>query len=256
MQDIPSSVSIPFRVNENVADFCRRIFVEPLGKIMLAVVVLSLLFTLGWAVFGVREKHMRRISSVLLILTCGLTLLPIFLYGGDAVYTVFADPIYYPFVFAWLVFFTAIFLGRFNIGGKHILFGCSFVLGLLSLMFGLELMKVSVNTWKSTFPAFAHLEIISAIVILQTITYLHRANRTYGMWKIAAAGASFVIVFLQYFEILPPIWADSDIAFENILFLIIAGLTLEGFLLMYKAKSDLAVSNLKGADPKMTEWIS
>lgn len=28
MQDIPSSVSIPFRVNENVADFCRRIFVE------------------------------------------------------------------------------------------------------------------------------------------------------------------------------------------------------------------------------------
>ena len=204
----------------------------------IGIIILSLLMTIGWTIFNLPQKLMSWLSLLLIAVVLAL-LSEALITNVSSIYFILTDAFFYPMIGVWGFFFGSIIFNFFDFKSKNIIFLMAFGGGLLLFLYGLELVKISINTWKSLLPAIAFLQVLTAILILQAITYLNPVKTSYyGTLKLLAGLTSLVIISLQYLDLLPPIKSEADIFISNAVIFASAVLITEGLLLIYKARKE------------------
>ncbi len=206
-------------------------------EFIISAIIISLLMTIGWTVFNFPRKLMCWLSFIFVGIIFAL-MSAMLLSNTKSIYIILTDFFFYPMICACVFLFAAVIFSFFDIRGKNIIFPAAFGSNLFLLLFGLEFLKISINIWKSLLPLIASLEIITAFLILQAVTYLSPAKTVFGILKLIAGIASFVILLLQYLHIVASIRGDSTIGFINIVILASTILIIEGLLLTYKASRE------------------
>jgi hypothetical protein len=206
-------------------------------------IILSLLMTVGWTIFNFPQKLLSWLSLLLIAVILAIISAALITNLGS-VHFILTDTLFYPMICVWVLFFSSIIFNFFDVKGKDIIFWIAFASGLFLLLFGFELVKISVNTWKSLFPAMAFLQVLTAVLTLQAITYLSPVKTNYGTLKLLTGIISFAVISLQYLDLLPPIKSDADIFINNTVIFASAVLIIEGLLLIYKARKELTQRKL------------
>jgi len=201
-------------------------------------IILSLLMTVGWTILNFPQKLLSWLSLLLIAVILAIISAALITNLGSVQF-ILTDTFFYPMICVWVFFFSSIIFNFFDIRGKDIILWIAFASGLLLLLFGFELVKISVNTWKSLFPAMAFLQVLTAVLTLQAITYLSPVKTNYGTLKVLTGIISFAIISLQYLDLLPTIKSDTDIFINNTVVFASAVLIIEGLLLIYKARREL-----------------
>ncbi len=206
-------------------------------------IILSLLMTVGWTIFNFPQKLLSWLSLLLIAVILAINSAAA-ITNLSSVRFILTDAFFYPMICVWVFFFSSIIFNFFDIKGKDIIFWITFAGSLFLLLFGFELVKISVNTWKSLFPAMAFLQVLTAVLTLQAITYLSPVKTNYGILKLLAGVISFALISLQYLDLLPPIKSNADIFISNIVIFGSAVLIIEGLLLIYKSRKELTQRKL------------
>lgn len=202
-------------------------------------IVLSLLMTIGWTILNLPRKLLSWVSLLLMAVILAIISGTLVTNSGSVQF-ILAETLFYPLICLWIFFFSSVIFYFFDIKGREIIFLIIFAGSLLLLMYGFEMVKISVNTWKSVFPAIAFLQVLSAFLTLQAITCLSAAKTNFGVLKLITGIVSFAVIFLQYLKLLPSIKSDADIFYSNIVLFGSAVLIVEGLLIIYKAKKESA----------------